>query len=239
MRILLVEDDEVIRRLYLLALEAHGFVVECASCILEATEVLEAGDFNAILLDRRLPDGDGLALCRARRALGDRTRFVICSGLVATNEIVEGYGAGAELYLKKPMSPAELAAHVSAFVARGRVVLGAVVFDRSSGTLTVGPAVSALAPQERIFLEELVDAAGLPVGRDQLALAIWHGNEPDGNGLEVLAHRLRRKLGEHAVLLKVVRGLGYRIVLERRTASTRPCSRSAVPGLVLGARRTA
>jgi DNA-binding response OmpR family regulator len=221
MRVLLVEDDELVQRLFATALRAAGFAVRCSTGICDAMRILETATFDAVVLDRGLPDGDGLSVCRSRRALGDRTRFVICSGLVATSDVIAGYGAGAELYLKKPLTGAELAAHVAAFVSRGRCIVGPVTIDRVSGVLVFASGGSIqLAPQERVFLDELIDAGGRPVSRDQLALAIWQGEESDGNGLDVLALRLRRKLGDHAALVRTVRGVGYKIVLQPRETAT-------------------
>jgi len=213
--LLLVEDDTFVRASLSRALKSIGFAVDSASSLRDARSTLVARGFDVVVVDRGLPDGDGAELCAEFANRDGSAAFVILSGRDSEPEVLEGYAAAADLYLRKPMGGQELAAHVTALLKRRpsvRARIGPVTVDAARHQLILPDGrVKRLARQEVTFLMQLADHPGHVVARDALIDAIWGAAEPDSNGLDVLVFRVRRKLRTQSWLIETVRGNGYRL----------------------------
>src|SRR5438309_1971649 len=138
MRILLVEDDAVLRDVIRRSLEDGGDIVDSASTVADAHYLWVVQPFDAVVLDLNLPDGSGLTALRAARARGDRTAVVVLTARNRTDERIAGLDAGADDYLGKPFELAELAARLRALSRRVRgadvvAEAGGLRLDRASG----------------------------------------------------------------------------------------------------------
>jgi DNA-binding response OmpR family regulator len=217
-RVLVVEDEPVLRRAYLRALEKLDMDVEGVATATTARRRLEWPVYDVISIDRKLPDGDGLALCRELRARGDTTLVLMLTSLCSDEDILTGLACGADDYVLKPVTARVMAARVAALVrrARQRFRVTGLRFDRSERTvryLMQGQLhTETLSDQESRLLAVLMDRPGEIAPRAQLHSACW-GDAPEQrwNRLDVLALRLRQKLGPHAGRIETVRGEGIRL----------------------------
>ncbi|MCL4740229.1 MAG: response regulator transcription factor [Burkholderiaceae bacterium] len=215
MRLLLLEDDEMLGEGLRDYLGADGHVVDwCRS--LGDTQALRGEPFDALLVDWQLPDGSGLDWLRARRARGDRTPALMLTARDRLVQRIEGLDAGADDYLVKPFAPEELAARLRAV---GRRAGGAAASAQRFGAVRVDLAARAaqadgrrveLTAREWAVLEALVLRAGRIVSKADLErLVLGFEAELASNAIEVHVSALRRKLGRE--LIETVRGLGYRV----------------------------
>ncbi|MCP3064156.1 response regulator transcription factor [Myxococcus sp. K38C18041901] len=215
MHVLVVDDHQELRALVAQALERDGHLVRQAADVEQARQALLA-EPDVIVLDIGLPDGSGLSLCRELRRDGIQTPILILTAHNRVNERVEGLDAGADDFLGKPFAIAELRARVRAVGRRRertstvRVRLGDVELDFGRReALRAGQAV-ALTSREWTILETLAARGDRVVSKDTMMESIW-GEATAGavSSLEVLVARIRKKLGEEAVV--TLRGEGYRL----------------------------
>ena len=219
MRILLVEDDEVLRRATASHLQQEGWRVDTAADGLEAQYLIQEGGYDAILLDRMLPGRDGLSLLRDLRAAGDATPVLLLTALAAVGDRVDGLDAGADDYLTKPFDPRELAARVRAMARRavggqGELRMGDLIYDPVSLVLRGAAGRCTLARKEGEFLEALLRRDGGTVSRAALFARLWGaGADVEEASLDSYAYYLRRRLASVSsrVSLVTVRGVGYRL----------------------------
>lgn len=221
MRILLVEDEPEMAQLIVAALGRQGMVVDHAPTLAYAREALSAGVHDAVVLDRRLPDGDGLELLAdLRRARGPETQgavpVIVLSALGTLDDRVQGLDTGADDYLAKPFSVDELLARLRAVtrrptrVAPAAVRLGTLEFDLNNRTATLDGAPLELPRRELLALETLIRRAGRTVARAALEEAVYgFDDEIASNSLDAHISRLRRKLAPAGVEIHALRGLGY------------------------------
>ncbi len=216
MRVLVVDDEVDLRSVVMRALAADGHVVTTASNLETARELLVEGP-DLVVLDLGLPDGSGLTLCRALRAEGSTVPILI---LTANSEVarrVEGLDAGADDFLSKPFSIAELRARVRALGRRGtlprglRYTFNDVVIDFAGRRAMKKLQPIAVTSREWAILELLGQHEGRVVSRSDLLEGVWGDATDAASGsLEVLIGRLRRKLGPD--LIETLRGEGYSLV---------------------------
>jgi DNA-binding response OmpR family regulator len=215
---LLVDDDPLLLASLERTFVRRGYAVASAATVAEAGTRLSSERFDAAILDRVLPDGDAAALCQARRESGDATPFILFSGLGTEQDILEGYEASVDLYLRKPMSPEELSAHIMALLKRrpaSHLSAGPLTIDVPGGELQFPSGErQRLARQEISFLVGLTTHASQTITRDELVTLVWGTEEPDSNGLDVIASRIRKKLGGYSWMLQTVRGRGFRLRTE-------------------------
>jgi len=175
-------------------------------------------EFDVIILDRMLPDGDGLDLCRRIRAEGIATPILCLTAMGEVGDRIEGLDAGADDYLRKPFALAELRARVRALGRRtGRgvprlVEAGTVRVDFLSRRFERAGLEIPLTAREWAVLEALVSKSGRVVARRDLLEDIWHdARRPSSESLDVILSRLRRKLGrlEDGCAIRTVRGEGF------------------------------
>ena len=219
LRILLVEDDPALAREILRGLRADGWTVDHVACLAHAFEALLQAPYRSILLDRRLPDGDGLQLVAVARTRPLPPSVIF---LTARDEIVDriqGLDAGADDYLVKPFAMGELLARLRATCRRTAptaapppIEVGNLAFEPSSREVRIDGAPLVLARRELALLELLLRRAGRVVQREHLDSEIYgFAAEVSANALESQVSRLRRRLhGAGArVEISTIRGLGY------------------------------
>ena len=217
MRVLVVEDEAELATAVAQRLRAEAFGVDVAATVAEARFHADVHPYDAIVLDRRLPDGEGLELCREWRAAGVETPILMLTALDAIDERVAGLEGGADDYLTKPFATEELVARVRTLLRRGPVRRQPV---QKVGVLRIEPArrrvrkegvIVPLTAKEFALLAYLADRAGEVVDRYDILEHCWdHAYEPESNVVDVHVGALRRKLG--AGTIETVRGAGYRLV---------------------------
>ncbi len=217
-RILLVEDHERLAGLICKGLAASGVAVDVVDRGDAAWVALEQVPYQAMVLDRGLPDGDGLALLQRMRRAGLGVPCLVLTARDALRDRVEGLEAGADDYLPKPFAMDEMVARVRALLRRP---VEHRTLDPEAGDLRLRPAEGVmgcgeesitLAPAEMQMMLLLARRHGDTVRRSALEAAGWGANEAvTPNALDVALHRLRRKLLAIGSVQRIVnvRGLGY------------------------------
>ena len=201
MRLLLIEDDDILGEGLRDFLRAEGHAVDWCRR-LDQTQALRGESYHALLVDWQLPDGSGLQWLQRRRAQGDRTPALMLTARDLIADRIEGLDQGADDYLVKPFAPEELSARLRAVARR---TAGA-----AARAAWVDGAPADLTAREWAVLEALVLRAGHLVAKPELEqLVLGFDAEVSSNALEVHVSALRRKLGRG--LIETVRGLGYRI----------------------------
>jgi len=219
MRVLIVEDDRQLRTSMTRGLREASHVVEQAPTGEQAIALAKANAFDVMILDVRLPGVDGLAVCRAVRAAGNRVPILMLTALDDVEDRIAGLDAGADDYLTKPFDFGELMARLRAL---GRRRLDAVPETLTVGDLIVDTARRAarrggrtieLTAKEFALLVYLARNAGRVVSRAELLQHVWDDpHNSYSNIIDVYAGRLRRKIDDDAhepALFKTVRGMGF------------------------------
>jgi DNA-binding response OmpR family regulator len=218
MRLLVIEDEPELAGLLRAALERGGFAVDLAATIDGAAGFLDIVTYDVAILDLGLPDGDGLSLLRRIRRAGSALPVLILTARDAPEDRVLGLDAGADDYLIKPFHMPELIARVRALLRRPNAALGVtltlgnLLLDTASRQVRVAGAEVGLSLRETSMLEVLLRQQGMVVTREIMEQRLYSFEAQLGsNALEVLVHRLRRRLGDAgaAVTIHTVRGVGY------------------------------
>ncbi len=218
MRILAIEDEHELAALLRKALERSGFAVDLAYRLEEARDFLAVATYDAAILDLGLPDGDGLSLLRESRKAGSGLPILILTARDGPDDRVLGLDAGADDYLVKPFHMPELVARIRALLRRPNAALGVVLGLGNVSLDTVGRQVRvagneiAVTPRETSLLEILLRQQGAVVIREILEQRLYSfDRELGSNAIEVLVHRLRRRLQEADAntVIHTVRGVGY------------------------------
>jgi len=219
--ILLVEDDERIRKELLDALRASGFSVDVSASFRDAARAARR-DYDLILLDLGLPDGDGLDLCRSLRTEGRSVPIIILTARDAPEQRVRGLHVGADDYVVKPFHLPELVARVHTVLRRagrsmgpGRVTWGEIWADPESRTAGVGDVALEMTPREFDLLLFFLRYPGRVWTRDQLLDRVW-GASYDGMDRTVDIHvrKVRAKIEDdpsNARYIQTVWGVGYKL----------------------------
>jgi len=220
MNILLVEDDIGIGRFVRRGLSMRGYEVVTTREGLKAVDLLRSGNFAALILDRGLPDCDGLDLCRQLRDAAIRVPIIMLSARGTLQDRLDGFECGADDYLPKPFAFDELAARLSAITRRvpdpasEPVRFWNLVLDPRGRTARVEDRPLSLSPREFDLLAALARAGGTVVTRQKLLAGVWGGEaEVSDNVLDVYIGYLRRHLGrnEGAPSIETQRGQGFRL----------------------------
>jgi len=221
-RILVVEDDDDTRDYLAKALRETGYVVEATASGREGLMHAIGGGFDAMVLDRMLPDLDGLSLLRSVRAAGFPTPAIILTALSSIDERVSGLRSGADDYVVKPFSYAELSARLEAVLRRPaetrgeqtRLACGDLELDLIARTAHRAGRRIDLLPREFQMLEYLMRRQGRVVTRTMLLEGVWdYRFDPRTNVIDVHISRLRRKIDgdDEPALIHTVRGSGYKL----------------------------
>lgn len=217
MRIIIIEDDRLISEGLRECVTRMGHAVDIAHDATEANAAISCTQYDLILLDLGLPRIPGLTVLEHLRGKGDSTPVII---LTATNELdarVKALDLGADDYLIKPFSFAELEARIRAVTRRRfqntpQLKIGNLTYDQNSRRVFVNEEEIYLSAREQAILEFLLLNGDRLVSKEQLLEQIcsWD-HEVSINAIEVYIHRLRRKLEKADLTINTSRGLGYHI----------------------------
>lgn len=224
-RLLLVEDEPSIRNGLVQAFTALGFQVEAQATGDGGLACGLAGGHDAALLDVMLPGVDGFTICRRLRERHPRLGILLLTAKGSEQDVLDGFRAGADDYVAKPFSLAQLAARVEALVRRSRsglgggFVLAGIVFDPAALRATRGEVTADLTRRDVELLSRLARDAGVVIPRGVLLAEVWGYGNPDAvetRCVDMHLVKLRRKLGEAfgsdgEHLVETVRGEGYRV----------------------------
>jgi DNA-binding response OmpR family regulator len=218
MRLLVVEDNLRLSALTAKLLVENLFAVDTVGTVDEARAAVQLVDYDLVLLDLSLPDGDGSDILRSLRRAGRTTRILVSTARADVVQRVELLNDGADDYLVKPYSLDELLARIRALLRRpcetNQTVLeaGQLSLDTASLTLRVAGQVTPLPRRELGVLATLLRSRGRLVPKRKLEEAVYSfDNEVTPNALEAVISRLRRRLDglDAAVTITAMRGLGY------------------------------
>ncbi|MFS8050224.1 response regulator [Rhizobium sp. BR 314] len=216
MRLLVVEDDDVLLDGLKVGLELAGFTVDTVTTVADARSALEHVRFDAVVLDVMLPDGTGLDLLRHVRDRRDRVPVLLLTAKDATADKISGLDAGADDYLGKPFDLDEVAARLRAIIRRGE---GRAEGILESQGVTLDPArmearkdgsIIPLSRREFAIINALMQNPGMIFSKSVLEEKLYGWQEDvESNTIEVHVHKLRAKLG--TTFIETVRGVGYRV----------------------------
>ena len=223
MRILLIEDDDVLRHVMLKSLVDAGHRVDAASDLAQAGHFWRVQAFDVVLLDLNLPTSDqarapmgsGLSVLREARARGDRTPVMVLTARNRTEERIAGLDAGADDYLGKPFDLGEVEARLRALVRRSQgasdvTQVGQLRLDRKNRRVSLGEEPLQLPAREFEVLWELMTPPGRAVNKRALSDKLSDFDAALGdNALEAFISRLRRKLSHSGATIRTLRGIGY------------------------------
>ena len=217
MQVLIVDDDEAVRRALVHALRRDGYGVAEAANGGAALDRTASGRYQAIVLDVLMPEPNGLEVCRILRQRGDETPILMLTARDLVADRVAGLDAGADDYLAKPFALDELRARLRALLRRGGQARDTLTFadlelDLAACRARRGERVLSLTRTEYTILELFLRNPRRVLGRSAIFEAVWgYDFGPGSNALWVYISYLRSKLesGGEARLIQTVRGLGY------------------------------
>jgi two-component system, OmpR family, copper resistance phosphate regulon response regulator CusR len=213
--VLLIEDDARIRQIVERGLGARDLAVDAVPNADSAVRALRSGDVDLVLLDLGLPDADGFALLGAIRAARPRLPVIVLTARDDMGSKLDGLNGGADDYVTKPFSIAELAARIHARL-RWReepgtaLVAGALTLDLATHRATFADREAIVSAREASLLAAFLRRPGELLSRDELLRLVWEIEfDPGSNVVDVYVAALRRKLGPEVI--ETVRGRGYRL----------------------------
>ncbi len=214
MRLLLVEDDELLGDAVKTGLTQFGYVVDWLKDGVSAKTALEIEAFELVILDLSLPKLAGLALLKSIRQAGNTTPVIILTARESVENRIEGLDAGADDYMVKPFDLNELSARIRALVRRSQgradtaIQYRNITLDPSAHTVLLDNVEVNISRREFALLQKLLENQGHVLSREQLMQSIYGWDEDlDSNVLEVHIHNLRKKLD--ADFIRTIRGIGY------------------------------
>ncbi len=221
MKLLIIEDDSSLSEIMSRALQSEGYIVETASNYYDAEDKIAGYNYDCIMLDIMLPDGNGLQLLRHLKSLGKSDRVIIISARDSIEDKVEGLELGADDYLAKPFYMAELSARIRSVLRRGSAAVnnimkaGNIVVDVSSRIVTVDGNDIILLKKEFDILLYFLQRPNHIVDKALLAETVWGDHvdmADDFSFVYAQIKNLRKKLAEAgaSVNIKAVYGFGYK-----------------------------
>lgn len=222
MKLLIIEDDTSLREIMSRALRAEGYVIETASTYIEAEDKIAGYNYECIMLDIMLPDGNGLRLLRHLRELGRTDRVIIISARDSIDDKVEGLDLGADDYLAKPFYMAELSARIKSVLRRGNaavnntMTIGNISLDAHERRVCVNKKEVKLLKKEFDILLYFLQRPNHIVDKAILAETVWGDHidaADDFSFVYAQVKNLRKKLTEAgaSVNIKAVYGFGYKL----------------------------
>jgi two-component system, OmpR family, response regulator len=219
-RVLLIEDDPRIARFVKRGLEAEGYAVEVAGDGAEGLEFCRAGDYAIVILDRMLPELDGIEVCRLIRTEHRPCMILMLTAKDALQDKLEGLRAGADDYLTKPFAFDELLARLHALLRRGQppsagepvLRVADLVLDPTTRKARRGEREISLTVKEYLLLSYLMENKDKVASRTRILNHIWgYGFDPGTKIVDVYIRYLRQKIDQDEAkpLIKTVRGFGY------------------------------
>lgn len=220
-QILVVEDDTVLRELYCNVLSRGGYSPVPAADGLEAFDLLDNHHIDLIITDVMMPRMDGFTFTRALRDAKYTTPVLIITAKQTPADKQQGFRAGTDDYMVKPIDVNEMLWRVEALLRRSQMVsqrkatLGRTVFDLEASSATRGGTVQYLPQKEFLLLFKLISAPGRTFTRRQILDDVWEGADVDPHTLDVHISRLRERFKDNPDFeILTVRGLGYKVVDE-------------------------
>jgi two-component system, OmpR family, response regulator QseB len=216
MRILLVEDDELLGDGLRNGLIQYGYAVDWLKDGLSADQALKTETFDLVVLDLGLPKLSGISVLQNLRSRGLTMPVLILTARESVEDRVKGLDSGADDYLTKPFDLDELCARLRAlqrrFSSRAEPVLQheTISLDPASHTVTLNGETINVSRREFALLHKLLENAGRVLSREHLTQSLYGwGEDVDSNALEVHIHNLRKKFGQN--FIRTIRGIGYMI----------------------------
>lgn len=229
-KLLLVDDEELVRATFAEALRGAGYRVLEAIDGMDALKKVVSDSPDLVVLDIDMPNLDGWEVLRRLRESGQHMPVLVLTVHNSLDNRVRGLGEGADDYLGKPCHERELVARVGALLRRGRPVpakpallaFGSTTVDLQNRLTVRNGAPLALTKIEYSFLELLAGAQGKPVSREKILDAVWgYARDSESRTVETHVWRLRAKLGDDAAeprWIRTVSGVGYQLVCEQAAA---------------------
>ena len=217
-RVLLAEDEPEMASALRDALARRDMILDHVSTLAEAAQIATPGLHDVLILDRLLPDGDGLSLIPILRAIGNTMPILVLTARGDTADRVDGLEKGADDYLAKPFDFEELVARLRALIRRPTVLqsevitVGRLSYESANRDAKVGETPLDLTRRELLVLEALLRRIGRMVSRASLMDAVFAADdEVQPNALDTQVSRLRRKLDKanSGIVINGVRGVGY------------------------------
>ncbi|MEA2601287.1 MAG: two-component system, OmpR family, copper resistance phosphate regulon response regulator CusR [Acidobacteriota bacterium] len=224
MRILVVEDEDVLAQALVEVLEDECYAVDRAGDGEMASELADVNEYDLIVLDWTIPPPTGIELLRTWRQAGRDTPVLMLTGRTAVDDKVDGLDTGADDFLGKPFQLPELMARVRSLLRRRAKPLqatlsaGDLVMDRAARRVTVGERSLDLSPKEFALLEYFLSRKDQVITRTELTEHVWDDSfDSLGNVVDVTIHRLRKKIdGDRGDrLLHTLKGVGYVLKSQR------------------------
>ncbi len=217
MKILLIEDDQAIVDYLAQGLRQRGHAVDIAATGRDGLFLATAPEYDVLVVDRMLPELDGLAIVQTLRGAKVQTPILFLTALGRVDQRVEGFTAGGDDYLVKPFAFSEFLARVTALARRPplasvetQLMCGGLVLDRLKRNVSYKSAEIELQPREFMLLELLLLHKGEVLTRTMLLEKVWDFHfDPQTNIVETHISRLRTKLGSAKEIIQTVRGSGY------------------------------
>jgi two-component system OmpR family response regulator len=214
LRILLIEDDELIGGAVRDHIAATTHAIDWVKSIADAQEVTSSVNYGLILLDLQLPDGGGIEFLQKLRRRPDTTPVIILTARDQISDRIEGLNSGADDYLVKPFNLGELSARIMAVARRyagspqPTIRIDDLEIDQPQRRVNVSGKDVVLTRREWAVLDLLVARPGANVSKDQIEEALYaFGSEIESNTVEVYVSRLRKKIGKDRI--RTARGVGY------------------------------
>lgn len=216
MRVLLVEDDELLGDGLRTGLMQYGYTVDWLKDGLSADQALKTEMFDIIVLDLGLPKLSGIQVLQNYRARGQATPVIILTARDAIEDRIKGLDSGADDYLTKPFDLDELCARLRALQRRQAaraeptITYGNIILDPAAHTVKLNNEIVNVSRREFALLQKLLENTGRVLSREHLAQSLYGwGEDVDSNALEVHIHNLRKKFGQD--FIHTIRGIGYMI----------------------------
>ena len=218
MKFLLVEDNQDLAHAIVSRMQLDGHVIDHAGNLEDARAFVATGEYDLILLDIMLPDGDGRAFLKAHRASDLDTPVIVLTARSQVSDRIGSLDLGADDYVTKPFDHAELAARIRAVLrrksgsAKPKIETGGVVFDPVAGHLSIAGQPITLRNRELRLLELFITAPGRVFSKQKLADRLFsYDDDVSENAIEVYVGRLRKHLEPSDLRITTLRGLGYRL----------------------------
>ena len=222
MRVLVVEDDEMIAEGLRFSLMSEGHEVLSAGTVLEAEKIWRSGirpDF--CLLDVLLPDGDGFSLCREIRKYS-KVPIIMLTAKGDERDELQGFDLGVDEYISKPFSPKILVARVEAILRRTQgsgntdeISAGGIVVDKAAHTVMSDGSPVDLSFKEFELLTYFIENQGIALSREKILNNVWNYDYfGDARTIDTHVKKLRSKLGDKGEYIKTIWGMGYKFEVE-------------------------
>lgn len=218
MRLLVVEDERDLNKVICKMLEKAGYSVDCCFDGEEALDFMDAGEFDAIVMDIMMPKLNGLEVLKTIRANGNKTPVLLLTARDSISDRVKGLDAGAEDYLVKPFAFEELLARIRVMTRKTSgnntnvFTVADLVLDVNTHTVTRNGSAITLSAKEFDILEYLIRNKGIVLSREKIENHVWNFDYSGGtNVVDVYIRYLRKKIDDEydKKLIHTIRGKGY------------------------------